>query len=864
MESTVLNSLVGMEAHMVKMNLIFNMGSENQVLFIGIWGMGGIGKTTIANCLYDRFSSQFSARYFIEDIKNICKDKSPAYLQERFLSRICGGLDIGFRSHEARSQEIIARLGHQKILIVLDGVDKAEQVDALAKDTSWFGPGSRIIITTRDRGLLNSCGVNNVYEVKCLDDKDALQVFKISALRGSPPPSDGFEQLFIRASRLAHGLPSALVTYATYLRQNTTIKKWEEELGLLETSPHKNVKEILRNSYDDLDEQDKTAFLYVACLLNGYPFNHVTSLLDDGRPRMNHLTAKALISISMDGCINMHFLVVQTGKAIVRQESRNRPSRQRFLWDHKEIYDVLDNNIGTDEIEGVTLHMCEMPDKLPMSITVFNIMHSIKFLKFFKHLGDAESNVQLSEDGFYFPRNIRLLHWDDYPMKTLPSTRSDTTTLSNSISNGATSRASGIARWKLRRLDLTGSKNLRELPDLSTAVNFEELIIQGCKRLRNIPESIRRLHTLKKLNAIDCFLRGVEFSVELSNNYICGGSSGTSLSFPKNAMMFPFLKNLSIEGKLYIELLGLNGKTEHLSFGSKQQIPDQSMTIEEEPGMPQLMSDSNSSKSLEIKQFSYNENRAPFRCSNFQNVPCLTELKLINLNIHYISKDISHLQFLETLDLEGNDVKYLPQTLGQLPKLKYLSLRNCRQLRELPQLTQVETLILSDSVNLSWLLDELDTYCLLELWLDNCKDVHDIMTVPSSIRELLSLETLCLNNCKRLISVEELPLSLKHLYAHGCDSLETVSLSPNHSIKHFDLGHCPRLNQEEHKHLMDLFLYDGHSQEDSRRCVCLPETGMRSHIDDEVPETCTRISLPQKWVTEAGNFFRFFISCFRS
>lgn len=386
---------------------------------------------------------------------------------------------------------------------------------------------------------------------------------------------------------------------------------------------------------------------------------------------------------------------------------------------------------------------------------------------------------------------------------------------------------------KLRRLDLTGSKNLRELPDLSTAVNFEELIIQGCKRLRNIPESIRRLHTLKKLNAIDCFLRGVEFSVELSNNYICGGSSGTSLSFPNNAMMFPFLKNLSIEGKLYIELLGLNGKTEHLSFGSKQQIPDQSMTIEEEPGMPQLMSDSNSSKSLEIKQFSYNENRAPFRCSNFQNVPCLTELKLINLNIHYISKDISHLQFLETLDLEGNDVKYLPQTLGQLPKLKYLSLRNCRQLRELPQLTQVETLILSDCVNLSWLLDELDTYCLLELWLDNCKDVyfelyysdfftnltylnlssHDFMTVPSSIRELLSLETLCLNNCKRLISVEELPLSLKHLYAHGCDSLETVSLSPNHSIKHFDLGHCPRLNQEEHKHLMDLFLYDGHSQE---------------------------------------------------
>ena len=40
MGSTVLNSLVGMEAHMVKMNLLLNMGSENQVLFLGIWGYG--------------------------------------------------------------------------------------------------------------------------------------------------------------------------------------------------------------------------------------------------------------------------------------------------------------------------------------------------------------------------------------------------------------------------------------------------------------------------------------------------------------------------------------------------------------------------------------------------------------------------------------------------------------------------------------------------------------------------------------------------------------------------------------------------------------------------------------------------------
>ena len=383
----------------------------------------------------------------------------------------------------------------------------------------------------------------------------------------------------------------------------------------------------------------------------------------------------------------------------------------------------------------------------------------------------------------------------------------------------------------LRRLDVRGSKNLRELPDLSTAKNFEELIIQGCKRLQNIPESISGLHNLTNLNAIHCFLRDVEFEVRLFDN------SETFMSFPNEARLSNFLKNLSIEGRqIHVESFGLMGEAEHLSFDFKQQIPDQSMTIEEEPRMPH--SHVHSLKSLEIKQFSYKNYGDPFRCLTFRNFPYLTELKLINLNIEDIPEDISHLQFLETLDLEGNDVRSLPQTLGQLPKLKYLSLRNCRELRKFPLLTQVETLILSDCVNLPWLLElhikeEPATYCLLELWLDNCKNVyfeshyadhftnltylnlssHYFEKVPSSIRELSSLETLCLNNCKRLILVEALPLSLKHLYAHGCDSLESVSLSPNHSIKHFDLGHCPRLNQEEHKHLMDLFLDDGNSQE---------------------------------------------------
>ncbi|XP_019082664.1 PREDICTED: putative disease resistance protein At4g11170 [Camelina sativa] len=259
-----------------------------------------------------------------------------------------------------------------------------------------------------------------------------------------------------------------------------------------------------------------------------------------------------------------------------------------------------------------------------------------------------------------------------------------------------------------------------------------------------------------------------------------------------------------------------------------------------------------------------------FSCLSFAGFPCMVEVKLINLNIEDIPDDICQLELLETLDLSGNDFVYLPTSMRQLAMLEYLSLSNCRKLKALPQLPQVGRLVLSGCVKLGSLMgilgagrNNLLEFCLekcksigslmgilnvekaapgrkqlVELCLENCKSLGSLSEelshftkltyldlsslnfrkIPTSIRELSVLRTLCLNNCKKIYSLKDLPGSVKYLYAHGCESLDLVYFSSNHSFNHLDFSHCLVLHC-----ISDLvlkFMNEEYSQEAPFRLFC--------------------------------------------
>ncbi|KAL0877004.1 hypothetical protein Bca101_026709 [Brassica carinata] len=790
------SDIVGMKAHMEALIPLLDMDSkeDSDARIIGISGAGGIGKTTIAKYLYEQLKIRFpSHHYFMENVAKLSGEHGLLYLQHQLLSNIFREENMKLESVEHGRQQLEFRLRHVKVFLVLDDVDDTKQVSALAKDIRWFGPGSRIIITTRDKRLLNSCGV---YNVKYLDDDVALQLFERIAFQGDQPPSsDYYKDLSYRVSRLARGLPLALQAFGFYL-QKSPLMEWNHALASFEYAPTQNIMRISNISYESLDEISKSAFLHVACLFNRDPILCVKTLLDRGEVVIKVLAEKSLIDISAVGLIDMHCLLKAVGRNTVILE--NSPSQNRILWDYRHIYQVLALKADTTKIEGVVLDVTPYVDDIEWEL--FKSMENLIFLKICnnKRYKGLVSKRSCNLKGIFLPCKLRLLHWDAYPFTALPSVvHFDCLVELNLCYSKITTLWSGTSPRlsHLKRLYLTGSKDLKELPDLQDAVCLEELMLEGCVSLTGIPESIYSLPHLQKVDMSNCDgLKNLRIIIGESE---ATSSLGRSLCVRSVCVDFidaePLVKefrgisltNLSVKGNLEIKLERLGGFAEHLCFITEQHIPHQLLTTP-----------SYGFKSLDIVRFNCNKESGSFKCCSFSDFPWLTELNLINLNIQAIPDDIHHMQVLEKLDLSGNDFSGLPASMMLLSKLKHVMLCNCRMLETLPELYQLEALTLSDCTNLRTLVNlpqaeqNHGRYSLLELRVDNCKCIeslsdelshftkltyldisrHDFLTVPTSINDLSSLVTLCLNYCNKLKSLTELPMSL-NIYMHMAASL---------------------------------------------------------------------------------------------
>eukprot|EP00253_Pinus_taeda_P001215 PITA_01215 len=141
-----------------------------KVQVVGITGLGGVGKTTLAKEIFNRKSSIFSKTCFLSDVRENAKTSIPS-LQRQHLKGLIH-LDLHIDNSHQGIEMLQKHLSSSQVLIVLDDVDHVDQVDALLT-VHVLRPGSLVLITSRDKDVLRRSGViAEVRGIKILASKD--------------------------------------------------------------------------------------------------------------------------------------------------------------------------------------------------------------------------------------------------------------------------------------------------------------------------------------------------------------------------------------------------------------------------------------------------------------------------------------------------------------------------------------------------------------------------------------------------------------------------------------------------------------------------------------------------------------------
>jgi hypothetical protein len=335
------NKVVGLENNLTKVKQRLN-----EVRILGLIGMGGIGKTTLANAIFRELKFAYNASCFAKDLKN--KSDSLEILCD--MLKDFGKTPKSLPTNLVDAQDMLKQFTvGKKVLIILDDIRDQDQLDDLVRsDILSDNVGITLIITTHHWDLIKDrVGENGKIKVDTLDEDAAKKLFILHSCGSGGSLPIEFCDIGGRIVEACSGLPLSLGVLGAYLRDKWRLRSWERALrrikrgrcldGKKEEFEDTKLWSTLKISFDGLGTDERNLFLDIACFFckdvwpRGMPIGralHGWTINDIALTKaLNMLIEWSLVNVDENGCIEMHDQLCDMGRMIVERDEKHSGTR---------------------------------------------------------------------------------------------------------------------------------------------------------------------------------------------------------------------------------------------------------------------------------------------------------------------------------------------------------------------------------------------------------------------------------------------------------------------------------------------------------------------------------------------------------
>ncbi|KAG6790596.1 hypothetical protein POTOM_006754 [Populus tomentosa] len=705
---------------------------DDSVNMIGLYGMGGVGKTTLVKEV-GRKAKELQPPLDEVLMATVSQNPNVIDIQDRMAEKL--GLEFKEKTKEGRADRLWKRLQGKKMLIILDDVWKHIDLKEIGIPFGVDHRGCKILLTTRLKGICSSMGCEPKVLLSPLPEKEAWDLFRINA--GLPDSTVARE-----VAGECQGLPLALVTVGRALRDASALQ-WESASRQLKESQFARMEQIdeknnaytcLKLSYDYLKLEETKSCFVLCCLFPedydipiedltryavGYGLHQDAEPIEDARKRVsvaieNLKDCCMLLGSETEEHVRMHDLVRDFAIQIASSEEYGFMVKaglglEKWQWTGKSFE-------GCTTISLMGNKLAELPEGLVcprLKVLLLEVAYGLNVpQRFFE--GMKEIEVLSLEGGCLSFQSLEL----STKLQSLVLIRCGCKDLIwlrklQRLKILGLMRCSSIEELhdeigelkELRLLDVTGCQSLRRIPVnlIGRLKKLEELLIGhgsfkgwdvvGCDSTGGKNASLTELNSLSQLAVlslripkVECIPRDFVFPDSLRKYHIILGNwfdagrypSSTRLSLDGPSFNAKTFEQLFLHKLEFVKVSSCGdvftlfpAKLRHGLKNLKEVIVDYCESLEEVFELGEADEGSSEEKELPL-------------------LSSLTELQLSKLpQLKCIWKgptghvSLQSLVFLKLGSLDKLTFIFTPSLAQSLPKLERLEIRDCHELKHI-------------------------------------------------------------------------------------------------------------------------------------------------------------------------------------